>query len=82
MTFIVEAPLGFLIFGPSWSRYIAFVGFEGINLLINTTGNYGFIGALNMSENISFLDDNAMFIKGSTSIKIISIPILLILLVI
>eukprot|EP01084_Bolivina_argentea_P160644 279711_1 len=61
MTFVIEGPLCFLAFGPSWARYLAFIGFEGINLLINTTGNYGFIGALNMTENMSFLDDNAMF---------------------
>ena len=56
-TFLIEGPLGFMIFGPAWSRYFAFVGFQGINLMINTTGNYGFFGALIMSEYISFLDD-------------------------
>eukprot|EP01083_Nonionella_stella_P302503 1043247_1 len=60
-TFVIEGPLPFLAFGPRWARYLAFFGFEGINLMINTTGNYGFIGALNMTENMSFLDDNAMF---------------------
>ena len=75
MTFIVEGPLGFLIFGPSWSRYIAFIGFEGINLLINTTGNYGFIGALNMTENMSFLDDNVMFSRFTEYYQQNKIPI-------
>ena len=60
MTFIVEGPLGFCIFGPSWSRYLAFIGFEAINLMINTTGNYGFIGALNMTVNMCFLDDSVI----------------------
>lgn len=60
LTFIIEGPLGFLIFGPTTLRCFAFIGYEGINLLINTTGNYGFIGALNMTENMSILSDNML----------------------
>ena len=62
-TFVVEILLPYLIFLPSLHpglsnlRYIAWFGFNSLNLAINTTGNYGFIGFLNTAENLSITDD-------------------------
>jgi hypothetical protein len=55
-TFVVEIIMPYLIFVP-YCRYMAWFSFNALNLAINTTGNYGFIGFLNTSENLSLTDD-------------------------
>lgn len=54
-THLVEGPLTFLAFGPAWCRVIAFICFAGLNLFINITGNYGYLGLLTVVESISVL---------------------------
>jgi hypothetical protein len=55
-TFVVEIIMPYLIFVPH-CRYVAWFSFNALNLAINTTGNYGFIGFLNTCENLSLTDD-------------------------
>jgi hypothetical protein len=56
-THVVEGPLTFLAFGNWLCRIIAFLGFVGLNVVINVTGNYGYLGLLTVVESISVLDD-------------------------
>ncbi|CAK9096539.1 unnamed protein product [Durusdinium trenchii] len=56
-TFLVEVILPFLIWCPWPCRISAWIGFNCLNAMINTTGNYGFIGFLNTMENLSLVDD-------------------------
>ena len=61
LTFVVEILFPFLIYVPLPYNYVLRYGtwltFEGFLLIINLTGNYGFIGFLNFIENFSCLDD-------------------------
>lgn len=57
-TFIVEVTLPFLAWGPRPLRLLAWMGFNGLNAMINASGNYGFIGFLNTVENLSLTDDS------------------------
>eukprot|EP01083_Nonionella_stella_P012209 34645_1 len=59
-TLIIEGPLCFGIFGPSCVRYLTFFGFEGLLLIINISGNFGYIGQLMMTETMSLLDDSVL----------------------
>jgi len=56
-TFVVEVVLPFCTWGPRPLRLLAWMGFNGLNAMINLSGNYGFIGFLNTMENLSFTDD-------------------------
>ena len=40
-----------------WPRYAAWALFNGMNAMINLSGNYGFIGFLNTMENVACADD-------------------------
>jgi hypothetical protein len=56
-THVVEGPLAFLAFGNQFLRLIAFMSFAGLNLMINVTGNYGFLGLLSVIQCFPLLDD-------------------------
>ena len=56
-TFLVEVVLPFLAWAPRPLRLAAWTGFNGLNAMINLSGNYGFIGFLNTMENLSLTDD-------------------------
>eukprot|EP01111_Echinosteliopsis_oligospora_P011293 TRINITY_DN3693_c0_g1_i1.p1 TRINITY_DN3693_c0_g1~~TRINITY_DN3693_c0_g1_i1.p1 ORF type:complete len:622 (-),score=94.22 TRINITY_DN3693_c0_g1_i1:68-1870(-) len=58
-THIIEGPLTFLSFGPGEiCRELAFFGNLGLTMMINMTGNYGFLGALTTVQSISLLEDS------------------------
>jgi hypothetical protein len=56
-TFVVELPMTFLVFGEQWLRLFAFIGFVGLNVFINITGNYGFLGLLTCIQCIPLIED-------------------------
>eukprot|EP01084_Bolivina_argentea_P313613 543110_1 len=71
-TFIIEGPLTFFVFASSSFRYIAFIGFQVLILVINSSGNFGYIGQLMMTESMALIDDNvlpAVLINVSTNMK-------------
>jgi hypothetical protein len=55
-TFLVEIIMPYFIFLPH-GQYMAWLSFNALNLAINTSGNYGFIGFLNTAENLSITND-------------------------
>ena len=63
MTFFIEIICPFLLW-LGWIpyfwifRYIGWLFFNGLLAMIILTGNYGFIGVLNLIENISCSDDS------------------------
>jgi len=59
-THLIEGPLTFLVFGNRLSRMISFLCFVGLNLFINITGNYGFLGLLTCVQCIALLDDKIL----------------------
>src|SRR3990167_155238 len=61
-THLVEGPLTFLAFGNEYCRLIGFVLFSGLNLMINVSGNYGFLGILTIVQSLSLLDDEVFAI--------------------
>eukprot|EP01062_Namystynia_karyoxenos_P016480 TRINITY_DN16014_c0_g1_i2.p2 TRINITY_DN16014_c0_g1~~TRINITY_DN16014_c0_g1_i2.p2 ORF type:complete len:651 (+),score=237.40 TRINITY_DN16014_c0_g1_i2:82-1953(+) len=59
-TLWLEIPWTFLCWGTRPLRLGALLGFTALNGMINLSGNYGFIGLLNMCENLSLLDDRML----------------------
>jgi hypothetical protein len=55
--FVVELGLPFLVFGPRRLRFVAFLGFNVLQLWILLTGNYGFFNYLTMLLSVLLLDD-------------------------
>jgi hypothetical protein len=56
-TFVLELLLPWLIFAPRPWRWLAFPGIAGLQLLIFSTGNYGFFNLLCFALAILVLDD-------------------------
>jgi hypothetical protein len=57
-TFIVELPLPFLALVPCRStRLLGFLGFSGLNAVINVTGNFGFLGMITQVQALPLLLD-------------------------
>jgi len=57
-THVVEGPLAFLCFGGEWVRFFAFLNFTALTLMINSTGNYGFLGILTTVQTFPLIDDS------------------------
>eukprot|EP01129_Flabellula_baltica_P008990 TRINITY_DN3609_c0_g1_i1.p1 TRINITY_DN3609_c0_g1~~TRINITY_DN3609_c0_g1_i1.p1 ORF type:complete len:496 (-),score=57.02 TRINITY_DN3609_c0_g1_i1:25-1491(-) len=58
-TLIVEIPLCLFVFIPHWSAQVAaFIGFVGLNIAINSTGNFGHLGLLTIIECIPLIPDD------------------------
>lgn len=58
VTFVVEGPVSFLVFGTPVARLAAFVSFVALTAGINVSGNYGFLGWLTIVECLALLDDS------------------------
>ncbi len=58
MTHIIETPLSFLVFGNEACCVFAFFSFMGMLLIINGTGNYGFLGLLTIIQSVTLLEDS------------------------
>jgi hypothetical protein len=58
LALIIEVPLCFLIFAPSWEcRLLVFLANAGLMSMINLTGNYGHLGLTTVVASIPLLDD-------------------------
>lgn len=57
VTLIVELGLPWFVFGPRPLRLVAAVGFSGLMIAINATGNYGWFGLLSCVLCIPLVDD-------------------------
>jgi len=57
-THVVEGPVAFLCFGNEWMRIFAFLNFTALTLMINSTGNYGFLGILTTVQTFPLIDDS------------------------
>ena len=55
--FLVEVVVPFFIFAPRKLRLVAFVPLAGLQLLILSTGNYGFFNLLTLALCLTLLDD-------------------------
>jgi hypothetical protein len=60
MTFVIELMVPFLVFGPRRLRWCAFPALASLQLLIGTTGNYGFFNLLSLALCVFLLDDAAL----------------------
>ena len=56
-TLVIEIAIPFLVFGPRAARLIACGAFALLQVLILTTGNYGFFNVLTLVVCLSLLDD-------------------------
>src|SRR5687767_15009658 len=56
-THLVEGPFAFFAFGEQWIRLLGFISFVSLNLFINLTGNYGFLGFLTTVQCIPLIED-------------------------
>ena len=60
-THVIEGPLSFLVFCPDIARIFGFFLFFGLMLMINVTGNYGFLGFLTTVQSVTLLEDSFYF---------------------
>jgi len=59
-TLAIELGLPWLIFAPRRLRWLAWAGLSGLQLLIASTGNYGFFNLLSLSLCVLLLDDASL----------------------
>ncbi|XP_075246846.1 lipase maturation factor 1-like [Convolutriloba macropyga] len=58
MTFIVEIMVPFLYFGPTWARLVGLIFSMGLLVMINISGNYGFLGLMTAFVTLSLTNDS------------------------
>ena len=58
MTFFVEIGVPFLYFGPAWARLLGLLASMGLLVMINISGNYGFLGLMTVCITLSLTNDS------------------------